>query len=54
MSDQLVARAATYTTHNKSKRRTFMPSAGFEPAIPAFKRPQTYALDFTATGIGEF
>jgi hypothetical protein len=26
-----------------------MPSAGFEPAIPATKRPQTYALDRTAT-----
>jgi hypothetical protein len=22
-----------------------MPSAGFEPAIPATKRPKTYALD---------
>jgi hypothetical protein len=29
-----------------------MPSAGFEPAIPVIKRPQTYALDRTATGIG--
>ena len=29
-----------------------MPSAWFEPAIPAIKRPQTYALDRTATGIG--
>jgi hypothetical protein len=26
--------------------------AGFEPAIPAIKRPQTYALDRAATGIG--
>jgi hypothetical protein len=25
-----------------------MPSAGFEPAIPATKRPQTYALDRAA------
>jgi hypothetical protein len=30
-----------------------MPQAGFEPAIPATKRPQTYALDRTATGIGD-
>jgi hypothetical protein len=52
MSDQFVAEAATYTTHNKHKRRTYMPSAGFEPAIPAIKRPQTYASDRTATGIG--
>jgi hypothetical protein len=28
-----------------------MPSAGFESAIPATKRPQTYALDRAATGI---
>jgi len=26
--------------------------AGFEPAIPASKRPQTHALDGAATGIG--
>ena len=26
-------------THNKHKRRTFMPSAGFEPVIPAIERP---------------
>jgi hypothetical protein len=25
-----------------------MPSAGFEPATPATKRPQTYALDRAA------
>jgi hypothetical protein len=29
-----------------------MPSAGFETAIPAIERPQTYALDRAATGIG--
>jgi hypothetical protein len=29
-----------------------MPSAGFEPATPATKRPQTYALDRVVTGIG--
>ena len=28
-----------------------MHSAGFEPAIPAHERPQTYALNRTATGI---
>jgi hypothetical protein len=26
-----------------------MSSAGFKPAIPIFERPQTYALDTTAT-----
>jgi hypothetical protein len=29
-----------------------MPSAGFEHAIPATKRPQTHALDRAAPGIG--
>jgi hypothetical protein len=29
-----------------------MPSSGFEPAIPAIKRLQTYALDRSTTGIG--
>jgi hypothetical protein len=28
-----------------------MPQAGFEPAIPATKRPDTYALDLAVTGI---
>jgi hypothetical protein len=31
---------------------TSMPPVGFEPAIPAIKRLQTYALDRTTTGIG--
>jgi hypothetical protein len=30
-----------------------MPQAGFEPAIPATKRPQTYTLDRASSGIGE-
>ena len=29
-----------------------MPAAGFEPAVPAGKRPQTYALSQAASGIG--
>jgi len=29
-----------------------MHSVGFEPAIPAVERLQTYALDYTAAGIG--
>ena len=33
--------ATTCTTHKKQKRRTSMPSAGFESAIAAIKRPQT-------------
>jgi hypothetical protein len=37
--------------HNKHKRRTFMPSEAFEPAIPTIKRPHTHALDRVANGI---
>jgi hypothetical protein len=48
-SDQLVAEADTHSTQN---RRTSMPSAGFEPAIPAIDRSQTHALKRAATGIG--
>ena len=29
-----------------------MPPVGFEPTIAAGERPQTYALDRAATGIG--
>jgi hypothetical protein len=47
-SDQLVVEAATYTTHNKDKRRTPVPSSGLEPTIPAVERPQTYTLDGSA------
>jgi len=31
-----------------------MPPVGFEPTISADERPQTYALDRTATGIGKY
>ena len=37
------------TTHNTNIHA----QAGFEPAIPAGKRPQTYAVDRAATGIGK-
>jgi hypothetical protein len=30
-----------------------MPRAGFEPATPATKQPQTYALDRATIGIGD-
>jgi len=39
-SDQLFAQSATYATHSNRKKRTSMPSAGFEPATPAIKRLQ--------------
>jgi hypothetical protein len=50
MTDQPVAEASTYT--GQHKRQTSMPRAGFELAIPETKRPQTYALDRAAPGIG--
>jgi hypothetical protein len=53
-SDPLVTVAATYTTHNKHKRRTPMPSAGFEPAIPEIEPLQTYALVRTDSGTGSY
>jgi hypothetical protein len=37
--------------HNKHTRRTSVFSEGFEPATQAIERPQTYALDRTASGI---
>jgi hypothetical protein len=37
-SDQLVAEAATYKTHNKQKGRTSMPSAELEPTISAIEQ----------------
>jgi hypothetical protein len=40
------------TTHNIPNRMTAMPKDGFEPEIPASERPQTHALDRTATGTG--
>jgi hypothetical protein len=41
-------------TQNSLKRQASMPSAGFEPTIPANKRPQIHALDRAVTGIGVF
>jgi hypothetical protein len=39
-------------TTYKHKRQTSISSAELEPAIPATKRPKTYALDRAATEIG--
>ena len=41
------------TTHNTHNRQTSMHPVEFEPTISAGKRPQTYALDRTATGTGK-
>ena len=40
------------TTHNTHSMHTSLPPVGFEPTISAGERPQTYALDRTATGTG--
>ena len=40
------------TTHNTHNRQTSMPPVGFEPTISAGERPQTYVLDWAATGNG--
>ena len=40
------------TTHHCHNRPTSMPPAKFEPTIPASDRPQTHALDRSATGTG--
>ena len=45
-----VCRSDLYlTTHNTHKRQTSIPSAEFEPTIPASERPKTQALDRTGT-----
>jgi hypothetical protein len=51
-SDQLFREATAYTT--KISGEYIMPSARFEPAIPAIEQLQTHAWDFMATGIGSF
>ena len=40
------------TPHNIHNRQITMPPKGFEPKISAGERPQTYALDRAATGMG--
>ena len=49
-SDQLIAEAATYTSHSKHKRRTSANSAGFDPTLSTVRRQQTYVLIRTPTG----
>ena len=51
--DQLSARRRNLylNSHNTDKRRTFMPPAEFEPAIPTSERPQTHTLERAASGI---
>jgi len=40
-----------YVQHTK-KDKTSTPPPGFEPTLPADKRPQNHTLDRAATGIG--
>jgi hypothetical protein len=51
VNDQLVTEDAINTTNNKNKRRTSVPSVGFEPAVPDIKLQQTYTFVHMATGI---
>jgi hypothetical protein len=50
--DRPVPETSTWQNTNTHKRQTSMPTVGFEPTIPASARPQTYALESAATGVG--
>jgi hypothetical protein len=52
--DEGPARRRSRYLHNtqQTQEKNIHAPEGFEPAIPAIKRLQTYALDRTATGIG--
>ena len=50
--DEGSARRKTWQHTTFYNRQTFVPPAGFKPAILVSERPQTYALDCSATGIG--
>ena len=53
LNEWLARRRDLYlTTHNIHKRQTSMSPGGFEPAIPASERPQTYTIERAATGTG--
>jgi hypothetical protein len=40
------------TTHSTYKRQTFMPPAGFEPAVPTSERPENQTLNPAASESG--
>jgi hypothetical protein len=48
-SAQQALRAVRYNMSSKRKKRSCMPSAGFEPAIPIIKRIQNYAYGIGMT-----
>jgi hypothetical protein len=47
---QPVEEAATFTTCNKHKKRTSMPSTGFELEIPIIEQPQKYVCSANGGG----
>ena len=49
--DQLVAKAATYTSHSEHKRRTSANSTRFEPVLSTMRELHTYVLNRTETGM---
>ena len=52
-SDQLVAETSTWQHTTFTTDELPCPPVGFEPTISAGERPQIYALDPAATGIGD-
>ena len=53
LDEQSARRRDLYlATHNIYNRQIFMPPERIEPTIPESERPQTYASDRAATGIG--
>ena len=51
-NEQSFCRMDRYLHNTEHKRRTAISQVGFEPAIPAVGRPQTYALDSMVVGLG--
>ena len=51
-SDRPLAESSTWQHATiRREKKTYMPPAGFEPAISASERPKTHPLDWAATGI---
>ena len=46
--------AETSIWQHRHSQQTSMPPTGFKPSIPTSERPQSHALDRTASGIGLF
>jgi hypothetical protein len=49
MNDQNIAETSACTIYNIFNRQTSMSPVGFEPAFPKIERPQTHALDRSAS-----